>query len=208
MSRYVGPRCRQCRREGTKLFLKGDRCYTTKCGIERRNYPPGDHGQMRRKMSNYGIQLREKQKLRKIYGLNERQFKNYFNKAERQQGVSGENFLRILERRLDNVIFRMGITSSRSQARLFVRHGHILVNEKKVNIPSYLVKTGEVIKVKEKSKTVTTLLETVEASKGRKLPGWLDVDSQKMEGRVVALPTREDIDTQINEQLIVEFYSK
>jgi small subunit ribosomal protein S4 len=192
-----------------KLYLKGERCYTTKCGIERRSYPPGDHGQKRHsKLSNYGIQLREKQKLRRIYGLNERQFKNYFDKAEHLPGVSGENFLRILERRLDNVIFRLGLSTSRSQARQFVRHGHVMVNGRKVNVPSYLVKAGEVVSVREKSKANSSVVESVEVMKGRKLPTWLEMDIVKMEGRIVALPTREEIDTQINEQLIVEFYSK
>jgi small subunit ribosomal protein S4 len=191
-----------------KLYLKGERCYTTKCGIERRSYPPGDHGQRRTKLSNYGIQLREKQKLRRIYGLNEKQFKNYFNKAERLPGVSGENFLRILERRLDNVIFRLGLSTSRSQARQLVRHGHVTVNGRKVNVPSYLVKAGEVVAVREKSRTNSSVVESVEVMKGRKMPGWLEMNIEKMEARIVALPTREEIDTQINEQLIVEFYSK
>ncbi len=208
VARYVGPRCRQCRREGIKLYLKGERCYTIKCGVERRGYPPGDHGQMRRKMSNYGIQLREKQKLRKIYGLNELQFKNYFRRAEHQKGVSGENFLRILERRLDNVIFRLGFCSSRSQARMFVRHGHVLVNGRKVDIPSFLVRAGEVVQVCEKSKNIPALIHSIEVSKGRRIPSWLELNMEKMEGKIIGLPVREDIDAPINEQLIVEFYSK
>lgn len=208
MARYTGPRCRLCRREGLKLYLKGTKCFTTKCGIEKRNYPPGEHGQMRRKLSNYAIQLREKQKLRKIYRLNERQFKNYFNKAERMPGVSGENFLKILETRLDNVIFRLGFCTSRDQARQLVRHGHVLVNERKVNIPSYIVKIGDKVAVREKSKSISTLVESVEVGKGRTLPPWLVIDLEKLEGKIMSLPIRSEIDTQINEQLIVEFYSK
>ncbi len=209
MARYVGPRCRLCRREGVKLFLKGERCYTAKCGVERRNFPPGDHGQGRRsKISNYGIQLREKQKLRRMYGLNEKQFKNYFNKAEKQKGVSGDNFLRLLERRLDNVIYRLGLSVSRSLARQVVRHGHVMINGHKVDIPSYIVRIGEVIQVREKSRNDVMLVESLEISKGRRIPPWLEMDAEKMEGKIVALPSREEIDTQINEQLIVEFYSK
>jgi len=209
VARYVGPRCRLCRREGVKLFLKGERCYTAKCGVERRNFPPGDHGQGRRsKISNYGIQLREKQKLRRMYGLNEKQFKNYFNKAEKQKGVSGDNFLRLLERRLDNVIYRLGLSVSRSLARQVVRHGHVMINGHKVDIPSYIVRIGEVIQVREKSRNDVMLVESLEISKGRRIPPWLEMDAEKMEGKIVALPSREEIDTQINEQLIVEFYSK
>jgi len=209
VARYVGPRCRLCRREGVKLFLKGERCYTAKCAVERRNFPPGDHGQGRRaKISNYGIQLREKQKLRRMYGLNEKQFKNYFNRAEKQKGVSGDNFLRLLERRLDNVIYRLGLSASRSLARQVVRHGHVTVNGHKVDIPSYIVRIGEVIQVREKSRNNAMLVESLEISKGRRIPQWLEMDAEKMEGKVIALPSREEIDTQINEQLIVEFYSK
>jgi small subunit ribosomal protein S4 len=191
-----------------KLFLKGQRCFSTKCGIERRNYPPGEHGQMRRKLSNYAVQLREKQKLRRIYGLNERQFKNYFDKAERMPGISGENFLKILETRLDNVVFRMGLTTSRNAARQFVRHGHVIVNGRKVNVPSYIVRVGEVITVKEKIKTNTFLTESIDQGKGRATPPWLELNLEKFEAKIVAIPTRGEIDVQINEQLIVEFYSK
>ncbi|MDQ7823206.1 MAG: 30S ribosomal protein S4 [Candidatus Eremiobacteraeota bacterium] len=209
MARYVGPVCRLCRREGTKLYLKGDRCYNdSKCAVIKRAVPPGQHGQMRRKLSNYGIQLREKQKLRRIYGLNERQFKNYFTRAERQKGVSGENFLRILERRLDNVIFRLGLSDSRSEARQFVRHGHVDINGHKVNIPSYQVKIGEIVAVREKSRSKPFVQESIEQSKSKKVPVWLELNYEKAEGRIISLPTRQEIDTQINEQLIVEFYSK
>lgn len=208
MARYVGPVCRLCRREGSKLFLKGERCYTAKCAIEKRNYPPGQHGQQRKKLSNYGVQLREKQKLRRIYGLNEQQFRNYYRKAELQKGAPGENFLRLLERRLDNIIYRLGFCESRSEARQFVRHGHVVVDNRKVNIPSYLIKVGENVTVKGKSKTKPFVQENVEAGKGRKAPSWLEVDYENVVGKVVALPAREDIDTQVDEQLVVEFYSK
>lgn len=190
------------------MYLKGQRCYSTKCAVERRNFPPGEHGQMRRKLSNYAIQLREKQKLRRIYGLHEQQFRNYFHRAERMPGISGENFLKILETRLDNVVFRMGMSTSRKGARQVVRHGHVLVNGRKVNIPSYIVRIGEVIEVKEKSKANVFITESVDQSKGRTSPPWLELDLEKLQARIVSLPTRVEIDTQINEQLIVEFYSK
>lgn len=208
MARYVGPVCRLCRRQGSKLFLKGERCFTTKCALEKRNYPPGQHGQQRKKISNYGVQLREKQKLRRIYGLNEQQFRNYFSKAVAQRGVSGDNFLRLLERRLDNVVFRLGLTDSRSQARQLVRHGHVIVNGHKVNIPSYSIAIGETVAVKEKTKGKAFLQDAVETAKNKKVPVWLEMDYDKVQGKVVSFPAREDIDTQVDELLVVEFYSR
>lgn len=208
MARYVGPVCRLCRRNGAKLFLKGDRCYTVKCALEKRNYAPGQHGQQRKKLSNYGVQLREKQKLRRIYGLNERQFRNYFHMAAREEGVTGDNFLRILERRLDNVIFRMGIAASRSQARQLVRHGHVRVNGRKVNIPSFLVKPDEMISLKETTASKPFIVDALEQAKNKKAPAWLEVNYEKIEAKVVSLPAREDIDSQIDELLVVEHYSR
>ncbi len=208
MARYVGPVCRLCRRQGTKLFLKGERCYTTKCALEKRNYAPGQHGQQRKKLSNYGVQLREKQKLRRIYGLNEQQFRNYFHQAVNEGGVAGENFLRILERRLDNVIFRLGLASSRSQARQVVRHGHVTVNGRKVNIPSYLTKIGEVISVKQKSAAKPFMQDSIETAKSKKVPAWLEMDYDNIKGKIVSMPTRDDIDSQVDELLVVEFYSR
>ncbi|MBR0518156.1 30S ribosomal protein S4 [bacterium] len=209
MARYIGPVCRLCRREGVKLFLKGERCYTPKCALEKKNYAPGQHGQQqRRKLSNYGVQLREKQKLRRIYGLNEQQFLNYFTKAASQKGATGENFLVLLERRLDNVIFRLGLASSRSTARQIVRHGHVTVDGQKVNIPSYQVKVGQVVSLKEKSKAKQYFVDIAENAKNKTAPKWLEADYEKVGGKVVSLPAREDIDTQVDELLVVEFYSK
>jgi small subunit ribosomal protein S4 len=208
MARYIGPSCRLCRREGIKLYLKGDRCYTERCAIDRRGYAPGQHGQARRKLSEYGIQLREKQKAKRIYGVLERQFKRYFEIAERKKGVTGENLLRILESRLDNVVYRMGFASSRAEARQLIRHGHFTVNGKKVNIPSYLVRIGEVIAVKEDSRKLSRMKELAETAAQRNVPQWLEVNAEAMEGRVVGLPAREDIDVPIEEHLIVELYSK
>lgn len=208
MARYTGPSCRVCRREGLKLYLKGDRCYTDKCAINRRGYAPGQHGQGRRKLSEYGIQLREKQKARRTYGVLERQFKKYFEMAERQKGVTGENLLRILESRLDNVVYRMGFASSRAEARQLVRHGHFEVNGRKVNIPSYLTKTGDVVTVREKSRGNDRIKELVEAAEQRNIPRWIQVDYEKMEGKIIDLPSREDIDIPIEEHLIVELYSR
>ncbi|QSQ08995.1 30S ribosomal protein S4 [Koleobacter methoxysyntrophicus] len=208
MARYIGPSCRLCRREGIKLYLKGDRCYTERCAIDRRGYAPGQHGQARRKLSEYGIQLREKQKAKRIYGVLERQFKRYFEIAERKKGVTGENLLRILESRLDNVVYRMGFASSRAEARQLIRHGHFTVNGKKVNIPSYLVRIGEVIAVKEDSRKLSRIKELAETAAQRNVPQWLEVNAEAMEGRVVGLPAREDIDVPIEEHLIVELYSK
>ncbi|NPV44235.1 MAG: 30S ribosomal protein S4 [Firmicutes bacterium] len=208
MARYIGPSCRLCRREGIKLYLKGDRCYTERCAIDRRGYAPGQHGQARRKLSEYGIQLREKQKAKRIYGVLERQFKRYFEIAERKKGVTGENLLRILESRLDNVVYRMGFASSRAEARQLIRHGHFTVNGKKVDIPSYLVRIGEVIAVKEDSRKLSRIKELAETAAQRNVPQWLEVNAEAMEGRVVGLPAREDIDVPIEEHLIVELYSK
>jgi len=209
VARYIGPVCRLCRREGVKLFLKGERCYTPKCALEKKNYAPGQHGQQqRRKLSNYGVQLREKQKLRRIYGLNEQQFLNYFTKAASQKGATGENFLVLLERRLDNVIFRLGLASSRSAARQIVRHGHVTVDGQKVNIPSYQVRVGQVVSLKEKSKAKQYFVDIAENAKNKTAPKWLEADYEKVGGKVVSLPAREDIDTQVDELLVVEFYSK
>ena len=206
MSRYTDANCRLCRREGQKLFLKGDRCYGSKCALDRRSYAPGQHGQGRSKVSDYGLQLREKQKARRFYGLQEGQFRNLFEKAARKQGMTGENLMILLETRLDNVIFRLGFASSRKEARQLVSHGHFTVNGKKVNIPSYAVKAGDVIKVKEKSTNSPKFKEVKEMS--ITVPSWVSVDVEKLEGKVLSVPTREEIDTPIAEHLIVEFYSK
>ena len=206
MARYTDANCRLCRREGQKLFLKGERCYSGKCAIEKRNYAPGQHGQGRSKVSDYGLQLREKQKARRFYGLQEGQFRNLFEKAARKQGITGENLMILLETRLDNVIFRLGFASSRKEARQLVSHGHFTVNGKKVNIPSYAVKAGDVIKVKEKSTNSPKFKEVKEMS--ITVPSWVSVDVEKLEGKVLSVPTREEIDTPIAEHLIVEFYSK
>lgn len=208
MARYTKSVCRLCRREGAKLFLKGDRCYTDKCAIDRRSYAPGQHGQNRKKISEYGIQLREKQKARRIYGVLEKQFRNYFEKAERQPGVTGENLLRLLERRLDNVIYRLGLAGSRAEARQLVRHGHFTVNGRKVNIPSYLVKVGDEIAVKEGSAGSPKFKEIKEAAAHKTPPAWLEGNAENLRGRVVALPSREDMDVNIEEHLIVELYSR
>ena len=207
MSRYTGPSCRLCRREGQKLFLKGERCYSTKCAMEKRAYAPGQHGNDRRvKLSNYGLQLREKQKAKRFYGLQETQFRNTFDKAEKMKGQTGENLLILLETRLDNVIFRMGFAASRKEARQLVLHNHFTVNGKKQDIPSMLIKAGDVIKVKEKSTNSPKFKEIRDMQ--ITTPSWISVDSNKLEGKVLALPKREDIDTPIAEHLIVELYSK
>lgn len=209
MARYTGPVCRICRREAVKLFLKGERCLTNKCAIERRNYPPGQHGPgKQRKLSQYGIQLREKQKMRKIYGVSEKQFRAYFTKADRAQGVTGELFLRLLERRLDNVVHRLGFAASRSAARQLVAHGNILVDGKKLDIPSFLVKPGMTVSVTERHVANPFIVENVERTRMRSVPPWLQLAADKPEGKVVSLPSRAEIDTQVTEQLIVEFYSK
>jgi len=206
MARYTGPSCRLCRREGQKLYLKGERCFTDKCAIDRRGYAPGQHGQGRKKISNYGLQLREKQKAKRFYGLLETQFKSYFEKADKMPGITGENLLRILETRLDNVVYRMGIATSRKEARQLVRHGHFTVNGQKVDIPSYLVSVGDVIAVKEKSRSSAKFKELAEAAVN--VPNWVQVNFENLEGKVISLPTREDIDIPIAEHLIVELYSR
>ncbi len=208
MSRYRGSVCRQCRRENMKLFLKGDRCYSDKCSFDRRAYPPGQHGQRRGKSSDYGIQLREKQKVRRIYGISEKQFRIIFKTADRKKGITGINLLTLLETRLDNVVYRLGFTSSRTQGRHFVRHNHFTVNGQKVNIPSYIVKSGDVIQLKEKSKNVKAIAESLETIVRRGVPQWLELDKDGVKGVVKAMPNREDITLPIQEQLIVEFYSK
>ncbi|MBM3736192.1 MAG: 30S ribosomal protein S4 [Acidobacteria bacterium] len=210
MARYIGPVCRQCRREATKLYLKGERCHTEKCAIEKRNFPPGQHGKDRKpKIMGYGLQLREKQKTRRIYGLGERQFRNLFEKSARMQGITGENLLSLLERRVDNVIYRMGFGTSRSQSRQLVRHGHILVNGRKVNIPSYVVDNNDTVEVCDKSKKNPTILAARDATAHQPTPNWLDVDRDALRARVIALPKRDElVQIQINEQQIVELYSK
>lgn len=206
MSRYTDANCKLCRREGQKLFLKGERCYSSKCALERRNYAPGQHGQARKKQSEYGLQLREKQKAKRFYGMQETQFRNLFEKAAKKPGMTGENLLVLLETRLDNVVFRLGFASSRKEARQLVTHGHFTVNGKKADIPSMEVKAGDVIKVKEKSQSSPKFKEVKEMS--ITVPSWMSVDVEKLEGKVITLPRREDIDTPIAEHLIVELYSK
>lgn len=208
MARYTGPCCRLCRRENIELFLKGERCFTDKCAIKRRNYAPGQHGQSRVKVSPYGIQLREKQKVRRIYGILEKQFRGYFEKAERMKGVTGENLLFLLERRLDNIVYRLGFASSRTQARMLVRQGHFDVNGRKVDIPSYQVKIGDTVTLREKSRSVAAITESLEAVVRRGIPQWLELDKDGFCGKVKSLITREDITMPIQEQLIVELYSK
>lgn len=208
MARYTGPSCRLCRRENTELFLKGERCYTDKCAIKRRNYPPGQHGQGRSKTSDYGVQLREKQKVRRIYGILENQFRGYFERADRLRGVTGENLLFLLERRLDNMVYRLGFASSRIEARQLVRHGHFTLNGRKVTIPSIQVKTGDVVELREKSRKVASINESLEAVVRRGIPQWLELDKGAFKGSVKTLPVREDITMPIQEQLIVELYSK
>ncbi len=208
MARYTKSLCRICRRENLKLFLKGERCYTEKCAFERRNYPPGQHGQERKKFSEYGAQLREKQKVKRIYGVLENQFRNIFKEADRRKGITGENLLSLLERRLDNTVYRLGFANSRNEARQLVRHNHFLVNQVKVNIPSYLVKPGDVIEVRDKSKKVLRIVDALEGVARRGVPQWLELNKEEMKGSVKTLPTREDITLPIQEKLIVELYSK
>ena len=208
MARYTDSVCRQCRREGLKLFLKGERCYTDKCAIERRNYPPGEHGQGRHKFSEYALQLREKQKVKRMYGLLEGQFRKYFHMAARDKGVTGEVLLQFLERRLDNMVYRMGFSTSRAEARQMVRHGHIQVNGRKVDIPSALLKIGDVVTVREKSRKITRIQEALAQAVHRGAPDWLEVQAEAFSGRVKLLPQREELTMPINEQLIVELYSK
>lgn len=210
MARYIGPVCRLCRREGMKLFLKGERCHSEKCAIEKRNVPPGQHGKDRRpKIVGYGLQLREKQKARRVYGVLERQFRSQFEKASKMKGITGEQLLSMLERRLDNVIYRMGFGTSRAQARQVVRHGHIQVNGRKVNIPSFVAKVGDLVEVREKSRKNPTILAARDATAHAPCPNWLDVDREALRGRVIAMPRRDElVQIQLNEQLIVELYSK
>jgi small subunit ribosomal protein S4 len=208
LARYRESVCRLCRREAIKLFLKGDRCYSDKCAFERREYPPGDHGQGRHKTSDYGVQLREKQKLRRIYGLLEQQFRGYFHKADRQKGITGTNLLVFLERRFDNMVFRMGFATSRTEARQMVRHNHFTVNGKKVNIPSYLIKAGDEIQVREGSKKIVRIQEAMETVARRGVPQWLELDKANFKGTVKILPIREDLTMPVQEQLVVELYSK
>lgn len=208
MARYTGPACKLCRREGKKLFLKGDRCYTGKCALERRSYAPGQHGQNRKKTSEYGLQLRAKQSARRYYGVSEGQFHKYFLMAERKEGVTGTNLLQLCESRLDNIVYTAGFASSRAQARQLVNHAHFTVNGSKVDIPSYLVKVGDVIAVKDASKSTDEFKTLVESNASRTVPKWIDADSAAMTAKVVAVPEREEIATPVEEHLIVEFYSK
>ena len=208
MARYRDSVCRFCRRETTKLFLKGDRCFSDKCSVERRNYPPGQHGQGRPKYTDYGIQLREKQKVRRIYGVLEKQFRKYVHLAEQKKGVTGENLLLLLESRLDNMVFRMGFAASRAEARQLVNHGHIQVNGRKVSIPSFLTKPGNAVEVREGSRSIAAIEESLKTVSRRGMPEWLKVDAENFKGVVKALPTREELPPTIKEQLIVEFYSK
>ena len=208
MSRYKDAQCRVCRREGCKLFLKGERCYSDKCSVSRRNYAPGDHGQKKAKLSEYGTQLREKQKTKSYYGVGEKQFRKYFVMASNKKGVTGENLLQILESRLDNVVYRLGFGTSRAQARQFVNHGQFEVNGKKVNIPSYLVKAGDVITVREIKKENSTIKANVEANAARPVPARLELNNETLSGKVVRLASREDVDIPVEEHLIVELYSK
>ncbi len=209
MARYTGPVCRMCRREGGKLYLKGERCYTDKCAMEKRAFNPGQHGQARaRKPSEYSIRLREKQKLRRFYGILEKQFAGYFHKAARQKGVTGENLLMLLESRLDNIVYRMGFASSRAEARQLVRHNHFQVNGKKASIPSYLTEVGDVVSVKERSKSSPKFKEMAEIASQKGMPAWIEVDYEKMEGKIERLPLREEMDIPVEEHLIVELYSR
>lgn len=208
MARYTDAKCRICRRLQAKLFLKGERCYKEKCGFERRNYAPGQHGQKGRKLQSYGLQLQEKQKMRYYYGLAEKQFKKTFEKAQRMKGVTGENLLSLLERRLDNVVYQLGFASSRAQARQLVRHGHVLVNGRKTNIPSYTVKVGQEISLRQDLKENPQIQANMESARGRGIPSWLELDNMSLAGKVIALPTREDIKVPFQESLVVELYSK
>ena len=208
MARYTGPVCRLCRREGIKLFLKGERCYSEKCAVERRNYAPGQHGQVRRKPTEYGLHLREKQRLRRFYGVLERQFRRYFEAASRKKGNTGEALLQALELRLDNVVYRLGLAVSRPQARQLVSHGHFTVNGRPVDRPSYRLRPGDVVAVRESSRDVALLRENANQAAGRGLPPWLELDAPQLTGRVLALPRRDQVDAPIQEQLVVEYYSR
>ncbi|MES1244477.1 MAG: 30S ribosomal protein S4 [Acidobacteriota bacterium] len=209
MARYTGPVCRLCRRERMKLFLKGDRCFKEKCAVERRNFPPGQHGTRRgRRTLGYGLQLREKQKVKRIYGVLESQFRTYFQEADRRKGITGENLLVMLERRLDNVVYSLGFAASRAQARQLVRHGHVQVDGRKVSIPSFQVKAGQAVVVKESSRKNPLVRSSVETARGRGVPDWLELDAENVSGKVLRVPAREDIKLPIQEQLIVELYSR
>ncbi len=210
MARYTGPKCRLCRREGMKLFLKGERCYTDKCPFERRSYPPGQHGpqQLRTKLSDYGIRLREKQKVKRIYGISEKQMRRYYEMATKMPGQAGHNLLQLLERRLDNVVYRLGFAVSRAQARQYVNHGFFKVNGRNVDIPSYLVKPGDVIELKEKYRNNPQIIESLETVVRKGIPSWLELDAENFKGIVKNLPTREDITMPIQESYIIEFYSR
>jgi len=208
LARYSGAQCRICRRESEKLFLKGDRCFTEKCAVERRQYPPGQHGQRRSKISDYGIQLREKQKVRKIYGVLEKQFRRYFHNAERKKGVTGEVLLQLLERRLDNMVYRMGFAPNRTSARQLVNHGHFLVNGKRVNIPSYILQVGDMIEAKESIRDLDMVKDSLSKIEQRGIPSWVEIDFQVFRGKLLQIPSREDIQLPAQEQLIVELYSK
>lgn len=209
MARYTDSVCRQCRRENIKLYLKGDRCFSDKCAFDRRGYPPGEHGERRgRKISDYGIQLREKQKVKRMYGLSEKQFRLFFQRADRQMGITGTNLLVLLERRLDNVVFRLGFVNSRAQGRQLVRHNHFRVNGKKVNIPSYLVSIGDAVEVSEKSRKIAAISDSLDAVVRRGIPQWLDLEKDNHKGLVKAFPVREDLTMPMQEQLVVELYSK
>ena len=209
MARYTGSVCRLCRRENLKLFLKGDRCYSDKCAFDRRSYPPGEHGQRRgRKISDYGIQLREKQKVKRMYGLSEKQFHLFFVRADNQKGITGTNLLVMLERRLDNVVYRLGFVNSRTQGRHFVRHNHFLVNGRKVNIPSYLIKIGDIVEVRGKSQKIQDIVDSLDTVVRRGVPQWLDLEKENQKGIIKGFPIREDLTMPIQEQFIVELYSK
>jgi len=208
MARYTGADCRLCRREGVKLFLKGDRCYSDKCGVEKRPFPPGQAGKKRPRDSEYRVQLREKQKAKRSYGVLEKQFRNYYELASRQQGITGENLLRLLESRLDNVVYRLGFAASRDEARQSVRHNHILVNGKRVNIPSYRVRPGDLVSLAPKARDLVVVKAAIISSARVEVPGWLEVDVEKLQGKVLSLPQRDQIDMPVREQLIVELYSK
>jgi small subunit ribosomal protein S4 len=208
MARYTGADCRLCRREGIKLFLKGDRCYSDKCGVERRPFPPGQAGRKRPRDSEYRVQLREKQRAKRIYGILEKQFRNYYELATRQKGITGENLLRLLESRLDNVVYRLGFAASRDEARQTVRHNHMLVNGRRVNIPSYRVRPGDVVALADKAKDMSVVKAAIISSARVEVPGWLEVDVEKLQGKVLSLPERNQIDCPVREQLIVELYSK
>ena len=208
MARYTGPVCRLCRREGIKLYLKGDRCFSEKCAIDKRQTPPGQHGQGRRRSSEFGLQLREKQKARRFYGVLEKQFESYYEEAARRQGVTGENLLQLLETRFDNVVYRLGFGASRKEARQLVRHGHFLVNGHRVDIPSYIVRVGDVISIREKSQQAGRLKELMEAAQTKTIAAWLELDLTTFSGKVARLPARDEIDTPVAEQMIVEHYSR